>query len=614
MNMRVPAMVLCACGAAWGQLNDPFPEVFELASICPVMGGDGSLGFVMEGGVPFGERVTPVTAVLGDVNGDGIDDIAVGLNRSVGASSAVGSTYVIFGRGPGDPTPFGSSFGLFQVNGSNGFRIDGESANDFAASVAGGGDLNGDGINDILIGARGAQPGGLPDAGTVYVLFGRDDSVEPFPAVSSLDMVEPSQGFRIDGQRGDRLAGATFIGDVNGDGVDDIAVGRPGEDVGRYGDAGIVYIIFGRRASTGEMFPQSFELDDLEPGQGFRLFGYDQYDRAGTFVASAGDINGDGVNDMLVGAPGVDRQIAYGASDQGAVYVVFGKNGAAGQFFPDSMELETLDPTDGFEIIGEGSRTGLGRAGAAAGDVNNDGFDDIVIGARNDGPRGSTDRPGIAYVIFGRDGLAEPFPERLDLLDLTREQGFRMFGVTDGDLAGEAVGGGSDIDGDGVDDIVVSASEATAGDRVQAGEAYVVYGRDTTAGACFPVTMQLAQLDGRSGFTFRGITAGDRAGAPARFGADMNADGAPDIFMGSEVFDPSSPTVVDQTYLVYGRQAPGRCQADLDGDGTLTLFDFLTFQDAFATGRDTADLDCDGELTLFDFLAFQSLFAVGCDQ
>ncbi|MFI4917557.1 MAG: GC-type dockerin domain-anchored protein [Phycisphaerales bacterium JB060] len=610
--LRVPALILCASGAAWGQLHEPFPPVFELADVCPVMGGDGSLGFVMEGGVPFGERATPRTAVLGDVNGDGIDDLAVGLSRSVGGSPHVGVTYVVFGRGPDDPIPFGSAFGLFQVNGSNGFRIDGESSYDRAASVAGGGDLNGDGINDIIIGASGAQPDGRRDAGSIYVIYGRDDSVEPFSAVSSLDTLGPSQGFRIDGQVGDRLGGAAFVGDINGDGVDDIAVGRPGEAVGRYGSAGIVYVIFGRRASAGETFPQSFDLADIEPGQGFQLLGYDQYDRAGTFLTTAGDVNGDGVGDMLVGAPGVDRRLAYAPDDQGAVYVIFGKSEAAGQAFADSMELESLDPTDGFEIIGEGARTGMGRSGAAAGDVNNDGLDDIVIGARNDGPRGYSDRPGVAYVIFGRDGVAEPFPEQLDLLDLTRQQGFRMFGVADGDLAGEAVSGGSDIDGDGIDDIVVCASEATAGGRVQAGETYVVYGRDTTAGACFPETMHLGQLDGRAGFKIRGITAGDRAGTPARFGADVNADGAPDIFMGSEVFDPSSPTVVDQTYVVYGRQAPARCRADMDGDGALTLFDFLAFQDAFSTGRDAADLDCDGSLTLFDFLAFQSLFAAGC--
>lgn len=610
--LRIPALLLCASGAAWGQLDEPFPPVFELADVCPIMGGDGSLGFVMEGGVPFGERATPITAVLGDVNGDGIDDLAVGLSRSVGGSPNVGVTYVVFGRSPDDPIPFGPAFGLFQVNGSNGFRMDGESANDWAASVAGGGDLNGDGINDIIIGARGAQPDGRVDAGSIYVVYGRDDAVEPFPAVSSLDMLGPTQGFRINGQVGDRLGGAVFVGDVNGDGVDDIAVGRPGDDVGRYGDAGVVHVIFGRRASAGETFPQSFELDDIEPGQGFRLLGYDQYDRAGTFATSAGDINGDGVSDMLVGAPGVDRRLAYAPDDQGAVYVIFGKSKAAGQVFAGSVDLETLAPADGFEIIGEGSRTGLGRCGAAAGDVNNDGFDDIVIGARDDGPQGYSDRPGIAYVIFGRDGAADPFPERLDLRDLTRQQGFRMFGVADEDRAGTAVSGGSDVDGDGIADIVVCAPRATVDGRPQVGETYVVYGRDTAAGSCFPETMHLAQLDGRSGFKIQGISAGDRGGTPARFGADVNADGAPDIFMGSEVYDPSSPTVVDQTYVVYGRQAPGRCPADMDGDGALTLFDFLAFQDAFATGRDAADLDCDGSLTLFDFLAFQSLFATGC--
>ena len=141
-------------------------------------------------------------------------------------------------------------------------------------------------------------------------------------------------------------------------------------------------------------FAATIDLSDLDGTNGFRLDGVGNSDLSGAKVASAGDDNGDGHDDIIIAAPLADPG---GATNAGAIYVVFGA--AAGR--PATFNLSSLDGTNGFRLEGVTSFDLSGKSAASAGDVNGDGFDDLVIGAEGASPGGVTDA-GSTYVVFGK--------------------------------------------------------------------------------------------------------------------------------------------------------------------------------------------------------------------
>ena len=196
---------------------------------------------------------------------------------------------------------FAASLDLSALNGSNGFRLDGIDAGDLSGrSVSGAGDVNGDGIADLVIGADGADPDGTTDAGESYVVFG---SSAGFAASLDLAGLDGSNGFRLDGIAGNDASGFSVsgAGDVNGDGIADLIIGAPEpEDVPPVGlgFTGESYVVFG---SSGG-FAASLDLSALDGTNGFRLDGIDRTDQSGKSVSGAGDVNGDGVSDIIIGA------------------------------------------------------------------------------------------------------------------------------------------------------------------------------------------------------------------------------------------------------------------------------------------------------------------------
>jgi hypothetical protein len=322
----------------------------------------------------------------------------------------------------------------------------------FGSSVCTAGDVNGDGYSDLFINAKNA--GGL--AGASYVVFGMAGG---FGSAVDLGSLSAGDGFRIDGIDGADYSGYSLAsaGDVNGDGIDDVLIGAWGGDGAGNArtNSGEAYVVFGRTTSFGT----EFDLATLDGANGVQLHGADQYDVSGWSVSSAGDVNGDGFDDVLIGAWGAEPN---GVSS-GSSYVVFGHGGT----FAAAIDLGTLDGSDGFRVDGNfGERSGY--AVSAAGDMNGDGYADLVVGA----PFGEH-----TYLVFGK---ANGFAPAMNLDSMGPNDGVTYIGIDLGDDSGWALGAAGDVNGDGFDDLIIGArgGDAAGNARQDAGESYVIFGRD----------------------------------------------------------------------------------------------------------------------------------------
>jgi hypothetical protein len=386
-----------------------FPAAFELRSLFPQAGGDGSAGFILKG-VDLDDSAGYSVSGAGDVNGDGIEDLVVGSPfADPNGQDAAGESYVVFGRGTGFPATFElrSLHPRAGGDGSTGFVLKGIDLGDVAGnSVSGAGDVNGDGIADLLIGAVGGDPNGRYNAGESYVMFGRATG---FPATFELRSLLPqaggdgSAGFILKGREAEDESGfaVSGAGDVNGDGIADLLIGAWRADPG--GDrSGESYVVFGR--ATG--FPPTFDLWNLHPqgggdgSAGFILRGIGARDASGWAVSGAGDVNRDGIDDLLIGALGADHLLN---PEAGETYVVFGRTSGLTATF----DLSGLYPQHGGDgsagIVLQGIYGGdnSGYSVSDAGDVNGDGIADLLIGAYRASPNGQ-DFAGETYVVFGR--------------------------------------------------------------------------------------------------------------------------------------------------------------------------------------------------------------------
>ena len=454
---------------------------------------------------------------------------------------------------------FPATINLSTLDGTIGFRLDGVASPDRSGySVSSAGDINGDGVDDVIVGAFGADPNGIY-SGSSYVVFGRDAAAAgPFNPVLALSTLDGSNGFRIDGVASFDFSGGSVsaAGDVNGDGVDDVVIGANGAPNGN--QSGSSYVVFGRDAAVAGTFDPVLALSALDGSNGFRIDGVALDDLSGISVSAAGDVNGDGVDDVIIGASDAEPNGTY----SGSSYVVFGRDTAAAGPFDPVLDLSALDGSNGFRIDGVASGDFSGRSVSAAGDVNGDGVDDVIVGAYRAEPNGSDS--GSSYVVFGRDAAVGGFAAILDLSALDGSNGFRIDGVVAGDNSGTSVSAAGDVNGDGVDDVIVGAYRAEPNGS-DSGSSYVVFGRDAAAGG-FAAVLDLSALDGGNGFRLDGVALSDQSGRSVSAAGDVNGDGVGDVIVGAYGASPNG-NLSGSSYVVFGgSDGPGSGRIEVQAD------------------------------------------------
>jgi len=472
-------------------------------------------------------------ASAGDINGDGIDDIIIGSpEKDSEGGEYAGYAYIVFGRVGGISADLLSD--TTSLDGSNGFAVAGKRVNDnLGISVSYAGDINNDGIDDVIIGAPGGDivtPDGTfaGNAGEAYILFGSKTTFPPI--VSAYDIIG-KVGMTIQGKFivDDLGQSVSYAGDVNGDGIDDVIIGAPRADPEDKIHAGEAYVIFGSKS-----LPDVLHVSQLDGSNGFAISGKTRRDMLGMSVSNAGDINGDGISDVIVGAP---VATSLNGLSGGAAYIVFGTDTG----FPETIRAGEFDGSNGFAVLANG-RERLGSSVSYAGDMNGDGIDDCMIGA----PRAGLSplfASGNVYILYGSK-------TRKRTAIGADKVGVTISGRKSFDGFGTSVSYARDINNDGIDDIIIGS--AYGSETSSLAEAYIIYGDSKDLPSTLTVqsietskrgkTIQLLPetFDGSNDYSLCVASAGD-----------FNGDGQNDVIIGLPNIDRSDRTSEGQVFLFF---------------------------------------------------------------
>lgn len=578
--------------------------------------GSGAAGDPLAGGAEFnlnalsnadGFRIAGATAEdyfgfnasgVGDINGDGLADFAV--TAPYGESTSIrrdqGEVYVLFGNdlwstgAPSDPTGGTGVLEVSALQAGDGFVVRGEAAYDvMGQDVSAAQDINGDGIADLIIGTRLAGTVAKPLCGKAYVIFGsthlgRGGSLDPLSGGSVWNNAKFNglQGFMIEGAAaGDRSGfSVAGIGDFNGDGKNDLAIGSPLVDTS-VNNEGQVNILYGTSsfgsgttldplAGTGK-----FLLPNLTEKFGFSINSNLDGAQFGTVVAAAGDINADGIKDLIVGVPEGGNTTITG-DREGNAYVILGssaytKNTAADPVISGIMSLSNRLGFEVFRFMGGAAVDNLGFSVAGVGDVTGDGIADFMMGI----PNSDFTAPdaGRALLIpgsvnFGDNSASDPLASASTINLAAYPAGLGRFynGISGdsffgGDQAGTVVAGGKDFDGDGAPEILISAPSANA-TFSRSGETYIILGTPSAADVTGPVLTQISTATANGPY---GI--GSYIDIQLQFNEAVlfnSANGVPSLNLNS-----------------------GGSASFVSGNGTPRLF----FRYLVGSGQNTADLD-----------------------
>jgi hypothetical protein len=440
----------------------------------------------------FGRSV----AAAGDVNGDGFGDIIVGAFQYNNGEPGEGRVFVWHGSLAG--------LGANGQPGNAAWSAESHQANaQFGFSVGWAGDVNGDGYADVIIGAPYYDSGGWLDWGFAFVYPGSASGLATTPHWTILG---PMPGARLGFSVG-------TAGDVNGDGYADVIVGTPYDNYGAAA-AGRATVYHGSASGLSATANWTTESDQ---GEGWM----------GASVSAAGDVNGDGYADVIVSAHGYDN----GEVDEGRVFVFHGS--ASG-----------LSTTPNWTAESHQAEAYFGLSVGAAGDVNGDGYADVIVGAFY--YTRSERHEGAAFIWFGSAaGLgANGDPTNADWI---------VYGEQASAVLGSSVGTAGDVNGDGYSDVVVGAPGYTNGETGE-GRAFVYYGSATGPSTTADWTAESNQAN--AGFSRAMATAGD-----------VNGDGYDDLIIGAHAYDTG---LVDagRVYVFYGSAhgLPGTPGWMADGD------------------------------------------------
>ncbi len=413
----------------------PNSGVLELSDL------DGQNGFTIKdnpGYTAFGFSISSA----GDLNADGYDDIVIGANNDESHDRDSGAVYVVFGGAQSNPL-----LQISDLDGTNGFELLSETKDGFfGTSVSNAGDINEDGVDDLITCAPGAD--------SCYVVYGSSNA-NAFPASFNVSSLDGSNGFRIYNSRFFESGGMGGVvasaGDVNNDGLDDVLIGAPGGDGGAL-NTGVTFVVFGNENGFGDQF----NLATLDGTNGLKLFGVAAYDISGFSLNGLGDINGDDIDDFVIGAPSAD----VNGEHSGSAYVIFGNS----QYSSGEFYLSGLDGTNGFSIHGAATRNDFGRSVSGVGDVNGDRINDILINA---------DGTTTTYLIYGK----QTYDATMHVAQLGTSDVMKIEGAEQGYSGGESVSGINDFNGDGFNDYIIGASAMNT-NGTNSGGAYIIHGHD----------------------------------------------------------------------------------------------------------------------------------------
>ena len=379
-------------------------------------------------------------------------------------------------------SPCEGAFGLAAAT-LSGLQADGY----LGADLVGVGDVTGDGVDDLAVAATGFDGGGEA-SGAVWVFAG---PLAPGDALDTDDAWARLSGNSSGDAAGRELAG---LGDFDGDGVDDFVIGAPtGSDVSTR--AGSAYLVSGADLAAGPG-------DSALSSAAYAWHGPTAFDFIGSGVGAAGDVDGDGLADLLVGATGVL------AAGRGAVYLVLGEAGLS----PGGEA--TLTAVADAALLGAYDSGSVGDTMGGLGDIDGDGLDDFAVGSPLASP-GGAQYAGEAYLFVGLPSGSGALPDLADLV---------LRGPDANDRLGAAVQAGGDADGDGYGDILIGVPRDDEG-GADAGAVHLLPGGDLGA-------LAGADLNAVAWVTVRGATAGDGLGATVSRGVDWDADGDVDLLVG----------------------------------------------------------------------------------
>ncbi len=422
------------------------------------------------------------------------------------------------------------------LNTSDGVAIYGATTGDWSGTtVSKTGDINGDGYDDLLIGAVYADNGSKSDAGASYLLFGGP----ALPATLDLANIGVA-GVKILGAETDDASGAWITAaDLNADGFDDLVIGSPTADGLGNGrsNSGETQVIYGSAS-----LPSVIDLS-LPGSAGLTVFGAEPNDESGSTIAGLGDVNGDGYDDFIIGASSADG-INNSKLESGESYLIYG-----GATLPTTIDLATLQASQGVVLLGVDVGDGSGVSVSGAGDINADGYNDLLIGAvKADGlgNTAQTDDTGEAYLIYGGPAL----PSTISLGNIAA-LGVTIYGAVPNTLTGIGLSGAGDVNGDGYDDFLVGTylSDGPANNTFAVGAANLIFG-----GPALSNTINLATL-GSGGMIFYGEEYYDLAGWSVSSAGDLNDDGLDDLLIGATYARAPGDalyTYAGKSYVIYG--------------------------------------------------------------